>query len=38
MPPAPPISGELKPAFEAEVGPLVQQLKLLRSTHLARLD
>jgi murein DD-endopeptidase MepM/ murein hydrolase activator NlpD len=38
MPPAPPISGELKPAFEAEVEPLVQQLKLLRSTHLARLD
>jgi murein DD-endopeptidase MepM/ murein hydrolase activator NlpD len=38
MPPAPPISAELKPAFEAEVEPLVQQLKLLRSTHLARLD
>jgi murein DD-endopeptidase MepM/ murein hydrolase activator NlpD len=38
MPPAPPISAELKPAFEVEVEPLVQQLKLLRSTHLARLD
>jgi murein DD-endopeptidase MepM/ murein hydrolase activator NlpD len=38
MPPAPPISAELKPAFETEVEPLVQQLKLLRSTHLARLD
>jgi murein DD-endopeptidase MepM/ murein hydrolase activator NlpD len=38
MPPAPPISAELKPAFEVAVEPLVQQLKLLRSTHLARLD
>jgi murein DD-endopeptidase MepM/ murein hydrolase activator NlpD len=38
MPPAPPISAELKPAFERAVEPLVQQLKLLRSTHLARLD
>jgi murein DD-endopeptidase MepM/ murein hydrolase activator NlpD len=38
MPPAPPISAELKPAFEAQVEPVVQQLKLLRSTHLARLD
>jgi murein DD-endopeptidase MepM/ murein hydrolase activator NlpD len=38
MPPAPPINAELKPAFEADVAPLVQQLKLLRSTHLARLD
>jgi len=38
MPAAPPISAELKPAFEADVAPLVQHLKLLRSTHLARLD
>lgn len=38
MPAAPPISAELKPAFEADVEPLVQHLKLLRSTHLARLD
>ncbi len=38
MPAAPPISAELKPAFEADVAPVVQHLKLLRSTHLARLD
>ena len=38
MPPAPPISAELKPAFEADVAPLVQHLRLLRSTHLALLD
>jgi murein DD-endopeptidase MepM/ murein hydrolase activator NlpD len=38
MPAAPPISAELKPAFEADVAHLVQHLKLLRSTHLARLD
>jgi murein DD-endopeptidase MepM/ murein hydrolase activator NlpD len=38
IPAAPPLSAELKPAFEVEVEPLVQQLKLLRSTHLARLD
>jgi len=38
MPPAPPISAELKPAFEADVAPLVRHLTLLRSTHLARLD
>ena len=38
MPPAPPISAELKPAFEAQIEPVMTQLKLLRSTHLARLD
>lgn len=38
IPAAPPLSPELKPAFEAQVEPAVQQLKLLRSTHLARLD
>jgi murein DD-endopeptidase MepM/ murein hydrolase activator NlpD len=38
MPAAPPIGAELKPAFEADVAPVVQHLKLLRSTHLARLD
>lgn len=38
IPAAPPLSAELKPAFEAQVEPVVQQLKLLRSTHLARLD
>jgi murein DD-endopeptidase MepM/ murein hydrolase activator NlpD len=38
MPPAPPISAELKPAFEAQIEPVMAQLKLLRSTHLARLD
>jgi murein DD-endopeptidase MepM/ murein hydrolase activator NlpD len=38
MPPAPPISAELKPAFEGDVAPLLQHLRLLRSTHLARLD
>jgi murein DD-endopeptidase MepM/ murein hydrolase activator NlpD len=38
MPAAPPISPEQKPVFEAEVAPLVQQLMLLRNTHLVRLD
>ena len=38
MPSAPPINAEQKPAFEAAAAPLAQQLKLLRSTHLARLD
>ena len=38
MPAAPPISSEQKPVFEAEVAPLVQQLLLLRNTHLVRLD
>jgi len=38
IPAAPPLSAALKPAFEAEIESLVQQLKLLRSTHLARLD
>jgi len=38
MPPAPPISAELKPAFEAQIEPVMAQLKLLRSTHLAQLD
>jgi murein DD-endopeptidase MepM/ murein hydrolase activator NlpD len=38
MPAAPPISPEQKPVFEAEVAPLLQQLMLLRNTHLVRLD
>jgi murein DD-endopeptidase MepM/ murein hydrolase activator NlpD len=38
MPAAPSISPEQKPVFEAEVAPLVQQLMLLRNTHLVRLD
>jgi len=38
MPAAPPISPEQKPVFEVEVAPLVQQLMLLRNTHLVRLD
>ena len=38
MPPAPPISAELKPVFEAQIEPVMAQLKLLRSTHLAQLD
>ena len=38
MPAAPPISPEQKPVFEAEVAPLLQQLQLLRNTHLVRLD
>jgi murein DD-endopeptidase MepM/ murein hydrolase activator NlpD len=38
MPAAPPISPEQKPVFEAEVAPLLQQLLLLRNTHLVRLD
>jgi murein DD-endopeptidase MepM/ murein hydrolase activator NlpD len=38
MPAAPPISPEQKPVFEADVAPLLQQLQLLRNTHLVRLD
>jgi hypothetical protein len=38
MPAAPPISPGEKPVFEAEVAPLLQQLQLLRNTHLVRLD
>ena len=38
VPAAPPISPEQKPAFEVAVAPLVQQLQLLRGTHLARVD
>jgi len=38
MPAAPPITPEQKPVFDAEVAPLVQQLMLLRNTHLVRLD
>ncbi len=38
IPAAPPLSAELKPAFEAQIEPVLAQLKLLRSTHLARLD
>jgi murein DD-endopeptidase MepM/ murein hydrolase activator NlpD len=38
MPSAPPIMAEQRPAFEAAVAPLAQQLRLLRGTNLARLD
>jgi murein DD-endopeptidase MepM/ murein hydrolase activator NlpD len=38
IPAAPPLSAELKSAFEAQVAPMVQQLKLLRATQLARMD
>jgi murein DD-endopeptidase MepM/ murein hydrolase activator NlpD len=38
LPSAPPIAPEEKPAFEAAVVPLAQQLSLLRVTRLARLD
>ncbi|MBI2295295.1 MAG: M23 family metallopeptidase, partial [Betaproteobacteria bacterium] len=38
LPSAPPITPEQKPAFEAAAAPLAQQLTLLRSTNLARLD
>jgi len=38
MPAAPPISPERKPAFEAAVAPLLQQLQFVRGIHLARLD
>jgi murein DD-endopeptidase MepM/ murein hydrolase activator NlpD len=38
LPGAPPISAELKPAFDAAAQPLAQQLSLLRNTQLSRLD
>ncbi len=38
MPSAPPITTEQRAAFEREVGPLTQRLKLLRGTNLSRLD
>lgn len=38
VPPGPPIGPESLPAFEAATGPLVQSLRLLRSTNLVRLD
>ena len=38
MPSAPPISPDLKPAFDAAAAPLSQQLMLLRNTQLSRLD
>jgi len=38
LPSAPPISADLKPAFDAAAAPLSQQLALLRSTNIARLD
>jgi len=38
VPAAPPISPEQMPAFEAAAEPLVQSLRLLRSTNLVRLD
>jgi len=38
VPAAPPISPAQTPAFEAAAAPLVQSLRLLRSTNLVRLD
>ena len=38
LPSAPPITAEQRPAFEATAAPLAQQLALLRSTNLARLN
>ncbi len=38
LPSAPPISPDLKPAFDAAAAPLSQQLMLLRNTQLSRLD
>lgn len=38
LPAAPPISAELKPAFDAAAEPLARQLSLLRNTQLSRLD
>ena len=38
LPAAPPISPDLKPAFDAAAAPLSQQLMLLRNTQLSRLD
>jgi murein DD-endopeptidase MepM/ murein hydrolase activator NlpD len=38
LPAAPPISADLKPAFDAAAAPLSQQLSLLRNTQLSRLD
>ena len=38
LPSAPPISADLKPAFDAAAAPLSQQLALLRNTQLSRLD
>jgi murein DD-endopeptidase MepM/ murein hydrolase activator NlpD len=38
MPAAPPISADLKPAFDTATQPLAQQLSLLRNTQLSRLD
>ncbi len=38
LPSAPPISPDLKPAFDAAAAPLSQQLALLRNTQLSRLD
>ena len=38
LPAAPPISPDLKPAFDAAAAPLSQQLMLMRNTQLSRLD
>jgi murein DD-endopeptidase MepM/ murein hydrolase activator NlpD len=38
LPAAPPISAELKPAFDVATQPLAQQLLLMRNSQLSRLD
>jgi murein DD-endopeptidase MepM/ murein hydrolase activator NlpD len=38
MPPGPPITAQLRPAFEAAAQPLLTRLDMLRNTDLARLD
>lgn len=38
MPPGPPITAQLRPAFEEAAEPLLARLDMLRNTNLARLD
>jgi hypothetical protein len=38
MPSAPPITADLKPAFDAKARPMAQRLTLLRGANFARLD
>ncbi len=38
LPPGPPITAELRPAFERSAEPLLARLELLRETNLAKLD
>jgi len=38
VPEGPPITPQLKPAFDTAVGPLVYQLTLARGAHFAKLD